>query len=156
DIEGDAATDADLEAELARLLGPPQPNRQIAGEFAAIVCGERRNGATLGDAAGSHRLRLTTYLARKTDEPRGYVPRDFERDGFTNAVDANWDEILKAQEAGQDVFFYLNQMAEGPGAGYKGICTNDAFEGLMALSVDFDSGLPDSYHVEPDIVIKTS
>ncbi|MGH7047563.1 MAG: AAA family ATPase [Stellaceae bacterium] len=104
-------------------------------------------------------LRLTTYHAGKGQST--YPAKDFEHgrtaDGrIVNAVETHWEELVKAQQAGNEIFFYLNTIEPGAGYGYNGIATNQDVTALAINSVDFDGGLPDAFHVAPDIVIKTS
>ena len=112
-------------------------------------------------------LRLTTFPPRdkKPGDPDRYGGRDFEAvrsgDGkWTHAVEANWDELVKAQIAGNGLYFYLNHVpvdCERNLAGRHTNCaTNEDVTIIQTLSVDFDGGLPSAYHIEPDIVIKTS
>lgn len=120
-------------------LAWPLPDREVACAFADAFCGGQ-----------PWRLRLAVYGVPG-------MARDFERgDGKLNAVEAHWDEIVALQEAGNQVFFYLNKMREGHGGGHNGIAINADVEDFQTLSVDFDGGLPEHYHAEPDIIIKTS
>ncbi len=117
----------------------PAPDKAVAKAFADAFCGD-------GEV---WRLRLSAYGGQGK-------ARDFERDGWLHAVGAHWNEIVAMQEAGNQVFFYLNKVREGAGQGFNGIATNAEVEELLTLSVDFDGGLPKRYHAEPDFVINTS
>ena len=121
-----------------KFLKRPEPNREIATAFAKAFCGE-----------DFWKLRLSVYGVKGQ-------ARDFEEANGKSAVEAHWPEIVEAQMAGNQVFFYLNKMRDGAGSGWNGTATNADTKQLQTLSVDFDGGLPASYHVEPDIVIRTS
>lgn len=136
--EAQAAYTAEIEQEESLDRCRRLMDRQVACDFAEAFTG--------GDY---RKLRLSVYGVKGQ-------ARDFECDGDRHAVDAHWDDLVAAQAAGNQVFFYLNEVTAGAGHGRRGVATNDDVDQLQTFSVDFDGGLPSAYHVEPDIVINTS
>src|ERR671917_35210 len=55
-----------------------------------------------------------------------------------------------------DVYYFVNRIKRGTGTG-KGECATDQDAiGMRAYAADFDKGLPETWHQEPSIVVRTS
>lgn len=76
-----------------------------------------------------------------------------EREGNLTQL---WPDILEHQKRGYGVFYFLNEITPGPGSGYGGAAKDDDVVLIRALATDYDTGLPDTWHMQPPIVVRTS
>src|SRR2546430_2374943 len=79
--------------------------------------------------------------------------------GLEGPIDAIWPDVIKAQNSGHGIFFYVNEIMPGIGSGKGGCAKNVDVASVRALSIDDPKdGLPEDWdwHADPDIVILTS
>jgi hypothetical protein len=67
-----------------------------------------------------------------------------------------WPEVHEFQRRGYDVYYFVNRISRGAGTGKGGYATDQEAIGTHAYAADFDKGLPEVWHKEPSIIVRTS
>jgi hypothetical protein len=91
--------------------------------------------------------------------PRAPTPTDKRthegRERTYSSLREGWPEVCAMQEAGWHTYYFVNRAQPHDGHPFA---RNKDVEQIRALFIDFDNGVPDdfSWHIEPNLVVKTS
>jgi hypothetical protein len=72
-------------------------------------------------------------------------------------VEALWPLVVEYQAKGYEVY-YISQLSDvrAAGRGWNGCVEDIDITGIRSLAADFDKGLPETWHVLPSIIVKSS
>lgn len=86
--------------------------------------------------------------------------KDRKRAGmdYEGTVDEHWADLCAAQANGYGVFYFMSEIAPGPGQGNGGTATDEDVTATRVIGMDCDDGLPEPWelHAAPDIITHTS
>src|SRR5439155_4826364 len=69
-----------------------------------------------------------------------------------------WPEVTQRQNEGYSIYYFVNVVPPGPGAGKFGAATDDDVTTCRAFATDHDDGLPraEKWHRSPSLIVHTS
>jgi hypothetical protein len=75
---------------------------------------------------------------------------------WADSMAAIWPKVVELQAAGYEAYYVLNIAPHSDGRGWNGMVEDADITGIRALAADFDEGLPETWHIPPSIIVKSS
>jgi hypothetical protein len=121
------------------------PDKQIALDFVEALTGSPDN---------SIRIRAKSDQFWEDFENAEHNSNCVE---FAGTIDELWPQVVELQRQMYGIYYALHKTKPGPMSGVRGeFVTNKDIVGFRGIPCDFDTALPDEWHVQPQLVVKTS